>query len=282
MSKHWFAQIGSLVVAVICLMFAAPSHAEGELKGATIPVYLYPVGSPSAFFKEDLVHLYGLDVDIIREMQKRLGFALVEDRIFPIDYMLGLEKLENNELSLLGGGLSYTAARAQKYDYTPIYVHSSIGVVYSVVHNKGIKTLKDLRGKRIITDFNASNGLYVEYVKKFGAEPVEMSNLTYALFMVAQGMIDAVLYDRMAIEDFALNVKEAQLAVIEQPFGINECSYTFYMPKNGTYNEYFKNTMQEMIDDGTIARLIRKWRIQDFKSEQLDFILTFCFQADCF
>lgn len=265
MFKRWLAKIGitSAIVGVLSLLQVA--QAAGEMKNICLSVYMYPIGSPSAFFKDNLTELHGVDVDIVKEMQRRLGFELKDDRIYPISYTDALIRLENHEIDLFGGGISYTAARAAKFDHTPIYIDSALGVVYSTIHNKGIKSVKDLKGLRIATDFSGSNGLYVRYIKQFGAEPVEMSNLSYALFMVAQGRIDGVLYDRLPIEDFAINVKEAYLSILDSKFGMEVSRYAFYMPKNAPYNKYLSETMQAMLDDGTIDRILKKWKVKKIK-----------------
>lgn len=260
MLKKWLIKIGAVLGTVALLTGFGPAQAQNELKNVTLSVFMYPIGSPSAFFKDNLIDLYGVDIDLVHELQKRLGFELRENRIFPINFNDGLAKLESGECDLLGGGLSFTEIRAKKYATTPIYLQASLGVVYSTLHNN-FKTLKDIRGKRIGTDFTSSSGAYYDYIKKYGGEPVKINNMSLALFLVAQGRLDGILYDRMPLEDFALGVKEARLAMAPTEFGLEFARYTLYMPKQSKYSSIINATMQDMIDDGTVARILRKWRV---------------------
>lgn len=263
MLKQWLATLGMLVGSLGLLFSAGTAHAQDELKHITLSVFMYPIGSPSAFFKEDLHKLYGMDIDIVKELQNRLGFELRENRIFPIDYSQAWPKLDNGEIDFLGGGLSFTNARAAAYDCTPIYLNSSLGVIYSKDYNH-FRSVNDLRGKKVGTDFKSASGEYLAYLHKFGAEPVEINNMSLALFMVAQGRLDAIVYDRMPIEDFSLSVEGAHLSMLSDEFGEEHARYTFYMPKNGPHNAILKQTLQEMLDDGTIDRFLRKWNIRQF------------------
>lgn len=264
MLKHCLAKIGAVAATLGFLTCIAPAQAANELKDATLSVYMFPIGSPSAFFKENTNDMYGIDIDVIMELQSRLGFDIQDGRIYPIPHTEGLAKLERNEIDILGGGLVYTEERLAKLDCTPIYINSGLGIVYSKKNHDKIRSIKDLKGLRIAADPFSASGLHVKYVKQFGAEPVEISNITYALFMVSQGKVDALIYDRMPIEDFANSIKAANLETMSDEFGQNVGHYTFYMPKNGKYNKYISKTLQEMLDDGTIDRLLKKWEIKEF------------------
>lgn len=264
MLKHCLAKIGAVAATLGFLTCLTPAQAANELKDATLSVYMFPIGSPSAFFKESPNEMYGVDIDVIKELQKRLGFDIKDGRIYPIPHTDGLAMLERNEIDILGGGLVYTKERLAKLDCTPIYINSGLGIVFSKKNHSKIRSIKDLKGLRIAVDPLSASGLHLKYVKQFGAEPVEISNITYALFMVAQGKVDALIYDRMPIEDFANSIEEASLETLSDEFGQDVGHYTFYLPKNGKYNKYLSQTLQEMLDDGTIDRLLKKWKIKEF------------------
>lgn len=267
MLKHCLAKIGAVAATLGFLTCLTSAQAANELKDATLSVYMFPIGSPSAFFKESPNEMYGVDIDVIKELQKRLGFDIKDGRIYPIPHTDGLAMLERNEIDILGGGLVYTKERLAKLDCTPIYINSGLGIVFSKKNHNKIRSIKDLKGLRIAVDPLSASGLHLKYVKQFGAEPVEISNITYALFMVAQGKVDALIYDRMPIEDFANSIEEASLETLSDEFGQDVGHYTFYLPKNGKYNKYLSQTLQEMLDDGTIDRLLKKWEIKEFTSD---------------
>lgn len=267
MLKNCWIKIASVVCAIACLTLGNQALAKDELKDVRLKVYMYPIGSPSAFFKDSLQQMHGVDIDIVKELQHRLGFELKDDRIFPIDYTDAMKRLESGEIDLLGGGLSLNAQRAEKFSHTPVYLHSALGLVVSKLHHNNVNSFKDLKGLKIGTDFSSVDGAYVEFIKNAGAEPVEIRNTAYALFMVAQNRLDGVLYDRLPIEDFAQTVETAKLKTLDEPFGMEYAKYTFYMPKKSPYRYFIIDAMQAMIDDGTMDRILKKWRVAKLETD---------------
>ena len=85
------------------------------------------------------------------------------------------------------------------------------------------------------------------------------SNVTLGLFQVAYGRLDALIYDRPPMEDFVKSVPSVGLAVTEHRFGENACKYAFALRKGSPYNEAIYQTILEMMVDGTIDSILKKW-----------------------
>lgn len=237
-------------------LFSAPSFAFGELENVTLTVYVYPVGAPQAFLETDLTRPQGIDIDVIHELQRRLRFNLKENRIFPIARDAGFARLKNGTADMVGGGISYTVSRAQLYDFSPVFYSSSLAVVYSSRYNKNIRNVADLKGKKIGVERGSTSESMAE---KFGATPVYFTNNLMALFQVANGDLDGIIYDRPPVNDFAVSVPSAELALTDDKFGEEECLYAFALAKASPYTEIISNTIEEMLMDGTIDRILEKW-----------------------
>ncbi len=241
------------------LMFSAPSQAMGELENVTLTVFVVPVGSPHAFLESDFTHPQGLDVDIIYELKRRLLFNLRDNRIFPLDRTSAFERLSKGEADLVGGGISYTMERSQIYDFTPIFLSSGLTVVYSQRNHPELKSLQDVKGLKIGVEHGSTSE---DYAAKLGGTPSYVTNNILALFQVATGELDALIYDRPPMDDFVLTVPSIGLKTLDESFGQEACQFAMAMPKGSPYSKIISNTIEQMMIDGTIDALIKKWNVK--------------------
>ena len=248
-----------LIAAALGSCVFNQAAAENELKGQTLTALVVPSGAPMGYLSEDLLHTSGVDIDIIRELQRRLGFKLTEDRVIPQNFSEGMKRVLDGRADIISGGISLTPARAEQYGHTPVYLASSLTVLYSKTHNPDIKTISDIKGKTIGVQEGSPSEVYAE---KLGARPVYFYSNVLANFMVATGKYDGMIFDRPPTADFARVMKTLNLDVTDEPFGQETCRFALLMPKNKSYNKLIHDTVQEMIDDGTIAAILKKWHVE--------------------
>lgn len=251
-------RIGVLLSALMLgLGLSTNVLAEGELKGKTLTAVINPVGAPLAFLTDDLEHPQGIDVDIILELQKRLGFKLTENRIFPEAFTDGMERVRTGKADIMGGGVSYTVARTEKFDFSPIYYESSLALLYSKKYNPDIKTLIDIKGKTIGVQMGSTSE---HYANMFHATPVIFNNVMLAYFQVARGKMDGIIFDRPEVADFARVMPGLDLAITNDTFGADDCQFALLLAKDSPYREIIAYTMEQMFMDGTIDSIKNKWR----------------------
>lgn len=247
--------------ALLGLMFSAPSQAMGELENVTLTVYVNPVGAPHAYLENDITHPQGLDVDIIYELQRRLLFNLRENRIFPLDRASAFARMKAGEADLVGGGISYTMARSKIYSFTPIYLSSGLTVVYSPRFHPEIKSSQDVKGLNVGVEKGSTSE---DYAAKLGAKPTYFTNNMLALFQVANGELDALIYDRPPMDDFVLAVPAVGLKTLDETFGEEACQFAMAMPKDSKYAAIISDTIEAMMIDGTMKALLKKWGVEGF------------------
>lgn len=242
--------------AVMALWASTSAYAEGELEHLTFGVFVNPVGAPHAFIDGDISHPKGVDVDIIYELKRRLGFNIKDSRVFPVSLSEGFKRLDTGEGQILGGGVSYTKERAQKYDFTPIFFESSLAVMYSKRKNPNMKSVKEIRGMKIGVVRGTTSEAYAE---RYGATPVFINNLILSYFQVAMGTLDGVIYDRPPMADFAAALKSLDLGLTTEPFGQEECRFVLALPKNWRYSDIVNQEIDNMVADGTMHKILKKW-----------------------
>lgn len=253
--------------ALLGLMFSAPSQAMGELENVTLTVYVNPIGAPHAYLENDITHPQGLDVDIIYELQRRLMFNLRDNRIYPLDRDSAFARMQAGEADLVGGGISYTMARAKIFKFTPIFLSSGLTVVYSPRFHPEIKSSQDIKGLNVGVEKGATSE---DYAAKLGAKATYFSNNILALFKVANGQLDAIIYDRPPMDDFVLAVPSVGLKTLDETFGEEACQFAMAMPKDSEYAEIIADTIEAMMMDGTMRALLQKWGVQSFVEEMGD------------
>lgn len=249
----------TVMLTMISCLVPMQAHADGEMDKVYFKVYLNPAGAPFAAFTNDITTMHGVDVDIIQEMQRRLGFLLVDDRIYPLNPDAAIPMMRDKRIDLYGGGMGFDAALNREFATLPIYIKSSLGVLYSTTHNSDIKSTQDLKGKKIGVVKGSSAE---QFVTKYGGEVVYENNLSYSIFMVTQGSLDAFIYDRLVLENFIKNVAVSNLKILPEEFGRNYCQYTFYISKLSPYRRALTKTLQDMLNDGTVNSILKKWGIE--------------------
>ena len=252
-------KIAAAILAAGVMAFSSVSHAIGEMENVTLTVFVNPTGAPQGFLETDLTHPQGIDVDIIYELQRRLLFNLRENRIFPLQRAEAFARLQNGTADIVIGGISRTPEREKRYDFTPVFFSSGMTLVYSKVSHHEIKTLDDVKGLRV----GFERGSVVEdFARHIGANVEPFDNFILALFEVANGDLDALIYDRPPAVDFVREVPSVNLAVIDQTFAEETGQFAFIMPKDYKYTAIINATIEEMMRDGTIEAILKRWGAQ--------------------
>ncbi len=248
--------LGALLLccaAVLCV-----ARADGELSGLSLRVYVDPTNAPFAFIRSDLTKPEGLDIDIIYELQRRLGFALQDDRIFPLLRTQQMALFQRGEVDLAGGGMSATEARAAFMEFSPVYFDTGMAVMYSREHNPQIKTHQDLAGKKVLVLASSTAEAFAKR-ELADSEITVINNITLGYFEVAYGHADAVIYDRPILEYFAQTMPTLKLAVTNEILGREDSQYAFGFQPHSPYTRYFRRAFDEMRIDGTLDKLKAKW-----------------------
>ncbi|MBO8416780.1 MAG: amino acid ABC transporter substrate-binding protein [Proteobacteria bacterium] len=253
-----FKHLAAAAAAVFLSLQPLSAQADGELSGVSLRVYLDPVNCPFAFFTDNVVKPVGLDADIIYELQKRLGFHLQDERIYPLMRGDQFELLRRGEADIIGGGMSATEDRAKFMDFSPIYFDTGMAVLYSKKLNPGIRSYQDLEGKTVMVPADSSAEVFAR--ENLPNSKIEIShNITLSYFAVAYGKVDAVIYDRPILTYFADTMPSLNLAVTDETLARNESQYTFGLQPGSPYNRYFMQAFNAIKEDGTLDKLKAKW-----------------------
>jgi L-cystine transport system substrate-binding protein len=250
---------GILFVGIIVGNVAAITTQADDVLVATEGVY-----APFSFHEEKRGNLTGYDVEVVKEIAKRvnLKFYFWEspwDGIF-----LGLE---SKKFDVIANEVAKTPEREQKYLFSDSYLTSGAQIIVRS-DREGIKSLEDLKGlkvgtgvgsnyTKILEDFNAKNDQKIA-IKYYDG------NITTVLQDIVAGRLDATLNDRLTV---GYNIKQLGLNVkpTGNPVALVASHFVFRKdPKGEALKANFDQGLTELKKDGTLAKLSKQWFGADY------------------
>lgn len=223
------------------------------------------------YLNEGTGNYYGLEIDFVSELAKRLGYGDVEFvTVVPDDRK---ERLLAGEVDLVAACYSIADSRLENFDFSPAYYDDE---VVAVVQNSSlIESVDDMRGLTFGT-MAGSNAAPLLSVKLYetgfsNGEPVtanddnsEVEFDTWRLRQfpgyqelsdaLEQGVVDAMVLDG-AIAHTYMDDKRSVL----EGFVVAEQSYGVATQKDSALSAPVAEAVQAMLDDGTVAALQDKW-----------------------
>ena len=208
---------------------------------------------PFTFMEND--KLQGFEIDVWTEIGKRAGFKVE----FPTAAFSGLfGMLDSDKLDTISNQITVTEARKEKYLFATPYVYTGAQLVVKK-GNEAIKSLEDLKGKKVGVDLGSNFEQIMREYDKSG----EIDIITYqgagAYQDVVLGRIDAMMIDRVsALATIQKQKLELQMAGdIVKPI---ENSFPFVnKEENKKIIEKVDKAIEAMRADGTLENISNKW-----------------------
>lgn len=207
---------------------------------------------PPMEFRDSKNQLVGFDVDLSKEIAKKLG---VDVDYFITDFNGIILALNSSKFDMILSGMSITDKRKETIDFSNPYVTG--GQVIAIKKgNDSIKKLEDLKGKILgcqigsIGDNVASGMKDLKEVKKY-------DKITEAFQEVSSGRVDAVIMDAQ-VGGYYMSEKSNEYevlkeAVTEEPMGIG------FRKGDKELQDAVNKALEELKADGTLSKLSQKW-----------------------
>lgn len=225
------------------------------LEGHVLEVGVSPV-TPFVIINGKFTDLSGIDVDIIRELQRRIGFTLSHDRF----HIMGLDELlelgQQGDLDICASAITFSPENAKNFMQSPATFRSN----YVLVARPGsdIKSCENLQGR----NFAAEDGtdLYDLMPKNIADQVNVIHEHTSFMLMysVASGQADALITEKPLALNAINNWAKDKLQIIRD---VKDSERTVGMLfKKGTYeSQVLYETFEQMQMDGTIKNIVHKY-----------------------
>lgn len=159
-------------------------------KNKTLTVATSGTLYPASYYNDDN-QLVGYDIDVIKEVAKRLDL-----KVKTVEYNVDgqLAAVQNGSADLIANDMSINETRAKKYTLSSPIKWSFGSMIVRKSDNSGITSFDDLKGKKAAGEATTN---YMKIAESMGATLVSYDNATNEQYLtdVANGRTDVILND---------------------------------------------------------------------------------------
>ncbi|HAH61231.1 MAG TPA: amino acid ABC transporter substrate-binding protein [Treponema sp.] len=234
---------------------SAGDSSLAELKSRGVFVLGLDDSFPPLGFRDENNEIVGYDIDLAKEVAKRLG---VEFKAQPIDWDAKEMELNTGKIDCIWNGFTITKERGDALAFTKPYLNNE--QVLIVRNDSGIKSLADMKGKNVGLQSGSSaqeavdgNASFASSLKK---QIMFKDNVT-ALNDLTIGGVDGVVMDSV-VADYSIAATGKPFTVIEEPLAQEEYGVAFRKSDAALRDEVQKQ-LEDMQKDGTVTAVSIKW-----------------------
>ena len=246
---------------------AEESQAAADVSGAPAAKITFTVGfdaefPPYGYLDTETNEYTGFDLVLAEEVCKRNGWELVKK---PINWDAKDMELESGTIDCIWNGFTMNG-REDDYTFSKPYVDNSQVVV---VRKDEISDLADLKGKSVEVqkESSAEAALIGEdaseenkaLAESFG-ELVSVADYNTALIDLESGICDAVAMD-IGVAKYKV-AENDKLVMLDTPIATEQYAIGF-KKGNTELCDKVQATLDEMVKDGTFAKIAEEWDLSD-------------------
>ena len=210
---------------------------KDSMKGVKLKVGTTGLFGPFSYYDEDGKTLIGYDLDLINDLQDLLGFE-IDGGIQAMDYSALTTSLAENKLDMGAAALCATDERKEVMKFSDIYCDSGQVVMVNKSNDEGIKSVDDLKGKKVA---------------------VEKGTASTAYESLEQKKVDAVIQDGPGANFYIKTTPDSKLEVVGDEFNQGQAPYCVAISKECKYYDEINAAVKVLIKNGTTDELYAKW-----------------------
>ncbi|MGM0757715.1 MULTISPECIES: transporter substrate-binding domain-containing protein [Bacillus] len=225
---------------------------------------LYPTSYHDTSNGKD--QLTGYEVEVVKEAFKRLDVK-VEFKEMGYDGMLSA--INSGQVDAAANDIDITDDRKDKFAFSTPYKYSYGTAIVRKDDLSGIKTLRDLKGKKAA---GAATTIYMDVARKYGAKEVIYDNATNEQYLkdVANGRTDVILNDYY-LQTLALAAFPKLNITIHPDLKYMPNEQGFVMKKDNTeLQKELNRVLKDMKKDGTMKKISEKFFHHADVSKKID------------
>lgn len=200
----------------------------------------------------------GFEVDLMDAICKllKLRYELVDAQANQL-----FSGLENQQYDVIMGGVVVTEMRQKQIDFSIPYMNANLVLIISKLRNPNLKALADLKGKSVgvlsgTSDENPAQKMLDDHL--FGRIiSYPFGKLSDAIKDLEKGQIDAL----MALSPVANSVIKVKrsFAILAAIPNVSQPLAFGFSKKNPALLAAFNQALKRIQDNGTYARIYKKW-----------------------
>lgn len=223
---------------------------KGELLIGTEGTY-----RPFTYHDEKTGELTGFDVEIAREVAKRLG---VEPVFMETQWDAMFAGLDAKRFDMIANQVGIRPDRQEKYDFSDSYI-SSTAVLVAHKDNTAVKSFEDVKGLKSAQSLTSN---YADLAKSHGAELVSVEGFNQAIDLLVSKRVDVTFNDSLTVLDYLKQKPDAPVQIVARAEDAAQSGLMF-RKGNPELVEAVNEALQAMHEDGTYAKISEKWFGED-------------------
>ncbi|MBF9016848.1 MULTISPECIES: amino acid ABC transporter substrate-binding protein [unclassified Oceanispirochaeta] len=219
---------------------------------------------PPMGFRDENGEVAGFDIDLAKEVCKRMG---VELKMQPIDWDAKILDLNSKDIDVIWNGLSISDERKEKISFSKPYIANRQIIIVQAA--SGIDTKADLADQKVGVQLGSTADDAVNSDEATVAtlnELVKFQDNIQALMDLEVGRIDAVVVDEI-LGRYYISKKPGVYDVAKEDFAAEEYGIGFRKGEDAFVAEV-NRIMDEMVKDGSAAAISKKWFAEDILLER--------------
>lgn len=210
---------------------------------------------PPMGFRDDNNELVGFDVDLAKEVTKRMG---VELKLQAIDWSQKTNELNAGQVDCLWNGYTITDQRKIETNITDPYMANHQVLV--VMKDSEYQTMADLAGAKLVLQAESSAVDALDANAEFKsslAEVIELKDNVTAFLDLKSGSSDVLLIDEI-VASYYIDKQDDSFRILEEYLAEEDYGIGFRVEDQSLRDEVQKH-MEEMAADGTLAKISEEW-----------------------
>tara|TARA_B100000212_G_scaffold150120_1_gene112921 strand:+ start:199 stop:1008 length:810 start_codon:yes stop_codon:yes gene_type:complete len=255
-----------LLSILSALMFSTSVYAGAldDVKSAGKFVFGLEVGYKPFEFMDDSGNLVGYDIDVSKEIAKRLG---VEAEAQDTNWSTVIQTMYDGGFDLILGGMTATEKRYERVNFSIPYMNAASGII--VLKDSGISDRSDLGGKTVSAGAGtpqldqlkmSADELGISYdgeIKSYDSDAV-------AYEAMRSKRIDAYASTLVSLLEFAKTDDNFTVLPFASDMWAQEYTSMAFTKEDNDLRGAFDDAIRAMKSDGTLAALQEKWFGQSF------------------
>lgn len=255
----------AMVLPLIACNSSSSSNTDSSSSSQTAEKKTFTVGFDANFppygYRDDNGEYVGFDLDLAQEVCNRRGWTLVKQ---PIDWDSKDMELSAKTIDCIWNGFTMSEDRLDKYTWTEPYVDNS--QVFVVAKDSGIKTFDDLAGKTVAvqTASSALEALDSDDCKELKASFKSLEQIpeyNTAFMNLEAKSVDAIAMD-IGVAKYQIESRGDKFVMLSEPI-ITEKYGIAFLKGNETLRDEVQNTLYDMLKDGKLDEIAKKWELSD-------------------
>ena len=210
---------------------------------------------PMGFRGQDNKEIVGFDIDLAKEVAKKLG---VKVEFKPVAWAGIISSLNKGDVDVVWNGMTITDERKKSIDFSKPYLNNR--QVVMVLADSDITTLEMLKGKRIGLQLGSTSEKALDSkpdIAKTIKELKKYEDNNLALMTLSKKDIDAVVIDEI-VGRWSMAKKPGVYKVLNEDMG-TELYGVGIRKSDVTFKEAFDKALDEVKSEAAGADVSKKW-----------------------